>query len=241
MMQFTACPFPCKEEPQIKEEIIDDESTDYCFTHSSAITNTITSSGAVISLHNTANTLPKPIVSLIPVTPVTPVTPAAHVTPVTPFTPAVPITPATEVPNNTGFQLRMMTKGKLEHEKAQAPTAKECSNDGNTTEGLKFTEHLEKKLPNHKRVIADVYFPPEHDNILETYFQKRPYISLAGANNIYKKHGIPRNVTKAWFEVKRARRRRGATSASERLVICVGGPRVTVISARGQRVTSARG
>ena len=35
MMQSTACPVPCKEEPQIKEEIIVVESTDYCFPHSS--------------------------------------------------------------------------------------------------------------------------------------------------------------------------------------------------------------
>ena len=177
-------------------------------------------SRAVFSLHNSGNTLPKPIVSLIPVTPVTPVTPAAHTTPVASVTPAAHVTPATEVPNNTGFQLRMMTNCKLEHEKAPVPPAKEYGNDVNTTEELKFTAHPEKKLPNHKRVIADVYFPPEHDNILEIYFQKRPYISLADANNIYKKHGIPKNVTKAWFEVKRARRRRGATSAG---VICVGG------------------
>ena len=81
-----------------------------------------------------------------------------------------------------------MTKDKLEHEKAPVPPAKEYGNDVNTTEGLEFTARPEKKLPNHKRVIADVYFPPEIDNILETYFQKRPYISLAEANKIYKKH-----------------------------------------------------
>ena len=358
MMQSIACPFPIKEEPQIKEEIIDVESTDYCFTHSSgdvdggevvtgntlheqcrasistprkdihfrawapvsqtpqtystgypyqpivlmpipmqfvsqvvetvaylsrlpynsnniflngqsnnpheeptsstessprlpkiikpipikpkpiaapAITNTVTSTGAVFSLHNSANTLPKPIVSLIPVTPITPFTPAAHVTPatavtpaahVTPVTPAVPVTPATEVPNNTGFQVRVMTKGKIKHDKAPVPPAKEYGNDVNTTEGLKFTAHPEKELPKSKPAVADVYITPEHDDILEAYFQKRPYISLAEANNIYKKHGIPRNVTKAWFQVKRARRR-GATSASGRIVICTKGQGVT--------------
>ena len=307
MMQSTACPFPCEEEPQIKEEIIDVESTDYCLTHSSvdmddgevttgntlhdrgasiptplaashfraktpqtfctgypyqpmvlmpipmqfvsqvvetvahlsrlpynsnriylngqnnnpneepssstenspqlpkiikpipikpkpiatpAITNTVTSTGEVFSLHNT---LPKPIVSLIPVTPITP------------FTPAVPVTPATEVPNNTGFQLRV----KVKHGKVPDPFAKQFGNDVNTTEGLKLTVYPEKELPKSKPVVADVYFPPEHDNVLETYFQKRPYISLAEASNIYKKHGIPRNVTKAWFQVKLEEKKRG--------------------------------
>ena len=336
MMQFTACPFLCEEEPQIKEEIIDVESTDYCLTHSSvdvdggevatgntlhdqrrasiptplaashfrakipqtfctgypyqpmvlmpipmqfvsqvvetvaylsrlpynsnniylngqsnnpneepssstenspqlpkiikpipikpkpiatpAITNTVTSTGAVFSLHNT---LPKPIVSLIPITPITPFTPAVPVTPATPVTPTVPVTPATEVPNNTGFQLRV----KVKHKKVPDPPAKEFGNDVNTTEGLKFTVYPEKELPKSKPVVADVCFPPEHDNVLETYFQKRPYISLAEANN--KKHGIPRNVTKAWFQVKRERRKRGATSTSGRIVICGRGKGVT--------------
>ena len=350
MMQSTASPFPCKEEPQIKEEIIDVESTDNCFTDSSvdvdggevvtgntlhnqrtasistthaashfraqapdsqtsqtyctgyphqqmvlmpipmqfvshvvetvaylsrlpynsnniflngqsknpheeptsstenslrlpkiikpipikpkpiatpATTNTVTSTGVVFSLHNSANTLPKPIVSLIPVTPITPfTTPAAYVTPVTPVTPAAPVTPATEVTDNTGFQLRVMTKGKVKHEKALVPPAKEYGNDINTIEGLKYTAHPKKELPKSKPVVADVYVTPEHDDILETYFQKRPYISIAEANRIYKKHGIPRNVTKAWFQVKRAKRR-GATSASGRIVICTKGQRVT--------------
>ena len=228
MMQSTASPYPCKEEPQIKEEIIDVESTDNCFTNSSvdvdggevvtgntlhnqrtaSISTTHAASHfrarAVFSRHNSANTLP--------FTPATPVIPAAHVTP--------------EVTDNTGFQLRVMTKGKVKHEKAPVPPAKEYSNDVNTTEGLKFTAHPEKELPKSKPVVADVNATPEHDNILETYFRKRPYISLAEAKKIYKKHGIPRNVTEAWFRVKRARRR-GATSASGEIVICTKGQRVT--------------
>ena len=234
MMQSTASPFPCKEEPQIKEEIIDVESTDNCFTDSSvdvdggevvtgntlhnqrtaSISTTHAASHlrarAVFSRHNSANTLP--FTPFTPFTPVTPVTPAAHVTPVTPVTPAVhftPVTPAvpvtpTTVPNNTGFH----------------------GNDVNTTEGLKFTAHPEKELPKSKPVVADVNATPQHDDILEIYFRKRPYISLAEAKKIYKKHGIPRNVTEAWFQVKRATRR-GAISASGRIVICTKGQRVT--------------
>ena len=119
MMQSTASPFPCKEEPQIKEEIIDVKSTSTSSVdvdggevvtgntlHNQRIASISTNHAAspfraraVFSRHNLANTLP--FTPFTPYTPVTPVTPAAHFTPVTP---AVPVTPTT-VPNNTFYGL----------------------------------------------------------------------------------------------------------------------------------------
>ena len=201
MMQSTASPYPCKEELQIKEEIIDVESTDNCFTNSSVDVD----GGEVVTgntLHNqrtaSISTLMQLVTSelglyLAAITQLTPYLlhlphpdiPAAHVTP--------------EVTDNTGFQLRVMTKGKVKHEKAPVPPAKEYGDDVNTTEGLKFTAHPEKELPKSKPVVADVNATPEHDNILETYFRRghiyhwqkqRKYTRSMASQGMLPRHGF---------------------------------------------------